>query len=257
MQTYPAEAKLKITYEPTAKWLRVMFGGQIIADSKAVYLMLPGGPPFYYFPKADVRMDLLQQNDHSEETPRLGKAIFWDIKSGDKSVSNAAWTYPGVVSKEIDLKDYITFDWNKMDAWFEEAEQVYVHAHDPYKRIDVLQSTRHVVVIVGGEKVAESNRPTLLFETGLPTRYYLPKLDVRMDLLVPTDSVTGCAYKGKANYYSVKMGGKTIRDIAWYYSYPTTEVSKIAGLISFYNERVDKIIVDGAEQPKPRTRWSE
>jgi uncharacterized protein (DUF427 family) len=256
MLTYPIEGGHKITFEPVNKWLRVMFVGQIIADSKRAYLLLPGGPPFYYFPKADVRMDLFQPSDYSEESPLLGKAVYWNIKFGDKLLQNAAWTHPEPASSILDLTGYVAFDWAKMDAWFEEAEQVYIHPHDPYKRIDILQSTRQVVVIVGSEKVAESNRPTLLFETGLPTRYYLPKLDVRMDLLVPSDKVTGCAYKGLANYYSVKIGDKTIPDIAWYYRYPTPEASKISGLICFFNEKVDMLYVDGEEQPKPRTPWS-
>jgi uncharacterized protein (DUF427 family) len=143
-----------------------------------------------------------------------------------------------------------------MDAWFEEAEPVYVHPHDPYKRIDILQSTRHVVVVVGGETVAESRNPVLLFETGLPTRYFLPKLDIWMDLLIPSDKVTGCAYKGKAQYYSLRVGDKIIPDIAWYYTYPTTEASKIPGMICFFDERVDAVYVDDVEQPKLKTLWS-
>ncbi len=143
-----------------------------------------------------------------------------------------------------------------MDAWFEEAEPIYVHPHDPHKRIDILQSTRQVVVIIGGETVAESHNPVLLFETGLPTRYYLPRLDVRMDLLVPSDKVTGCAYKGKAQYYSVKVGNKVIPDIAWYYTYPAAEAFGIAGMICFFNEKVDALYVDDVKQPKPKTPWS-
>jgi len=246
----------QVAFEPTQKWLRVMFAGEIIADSKKVYLMLPGGPPLYLFPIADIRMDLLQSSDLSKESTRFGKEVYWTIKCGEKWAVNAAWTYPELKTPELDFENYLTFDWEKMDAWFEEGEQVYVHAHDPHKRIDVLHSTRHVEVIVGGEKVADSYRPTLLFETGLPTRYYLPKLDVRRDLLLPSDSVTGCAYKGKANYYSVKIGDRLIPDLVWYYRYPSVEAAKIAGLVCFYNEKVDKLIVDGEEQPKPVTPWS-
>jgi uncharacterized protein (DUF427 family) len=123
-------------------------------------------------------------------------------------------------------------------------------------RIDVLQSSRQVRVAVLGETVAESRHPVLLFETGLPTRYYLPKLDVRMDLLLPSDTVTYCAYKGKAQYYSVKVGDRIAKDIAWYYTYPTTETAKVAGRIAFFNERVEALYIDVA-RPKPRTQWSE
>ena len=106
------------------------------------------------------------------------------------------------------------------------------------------------------ETVAESDNPVLLFETGLPTRYYLRKLDVRMDLLVPSETVTNCPYKGEAHYYSVAVGGEDSPDAAWYYSYPTTETSKIAGLICFFNERVNELHLDGRLMPKPRTKWS-
>ena len=257
MQVHPVMEREKILFEPTRKWLRVMLAGKIIADSRKVYLLLPGGPPFYYFPQSDVCMDMLKPTDRTSESTRFGKAVYWDIKIGEELIENAAWTYPQPLAPGIDLSGYVSFDWNKMEAWFEENEQVYVHPHDPHKRIDILNSTRHIEVVVGGQKVAVSDRPTLLFETGLPTRYYLPSLDVRMDLLVPSDTVTGCAYKGKANYYSVKIGDKIFPDIAWYYRYPMMEAAKIAGLLCFYNERVDKLSVDGEEQTKPVTEWSD
>ncbi len=245
-----------IWFEPSPKWVRVMLGGQFIANSKRVYLLHLGGPPSYYFPTEDIRMDLLQPTDHVEHSPDLGDASYWTLRVGERTVENGAWTYPKPVSRTFDLGGYVAFVWEKMDAWFEEAEPVYVHPHDPYKRIDILQSTRHVVVIINGETVADSRRPVLLFETGWPTRYYLPELDVRMDLLIPSDMVTGCAYKGKAQYYSVRVGDKITPDIAWYYTYPTVEASKIAGMVCFFNERVEVLYVDGAEQPKPKTPWS-
>lgn len=229
-----------------------MFGGQFVADSKSVYLLFPGGPPYYYFPREDVRMDLLEASNHTEHSPDLGDASYWTVKVGEKTAARAAWSYSKPISDTFNLSDYVAFVWDKMDAWFEEAEPVYVHPHDPHKRIDILPSTRHVVVIVGGETVAESHNPILLFETGLPTRYYLPRLDVRMDLLVPSDKVTGCAYKGKAQYYSVEVADKVFPDIAWYYTYPAAEAARIAGMLCFFNERVDALYVDGLEQPKPK-----
>jgi uncharacterized protein (DUF427 family) len=111
-------------------------------------------------------------------------------------------------------------------------------------------------VIVGGEVVADSHRPRLLFETGLPTRYYLPKIDVRMDLLEPTDTVTRCPYKGKAQYWSVRVGDKVFRDMVWSYSPSMPECPRIDDLVCFFNERVEAIVVDGERQPVPRTRWS-
>ena len=241
----------EIGFEPSPKWVRVMLGGKFIADSKRVRLLLPGGRPHYCFPKEDVRMDLLEPTGDDEQTP-LGKASFWTVRVGDRVAAKGAWTYNQPVAGTLDLSAYITFDWNKMDAWFEEAEEVYGHPHDPHKRIDILESTRHVEVVVFGETIADTHKPILLFETGLLTRYYVPKVDVRFDLLEHSDKTTICAYKGRANYYSVKVGDRLAQNIAWYYRYPTTEASKIAGRIAFYNERVDALYMDGQKQERAR-----
>jgi len=138
-----------------------------------------------------------------------------------------------------------------MDAWYEEEDEVFVHARDPHKRVDVLQSSRHVVVSVGGTVLADSRRPCLLFETGLPTRYYIPPDDVRMDLLRPSEKHTQCPYKGTASYLS----SETEEDIAWFYPEPIPEQPRIAGLIAFFNERVD-VEVDGEPEERPETQWS-
>jgi uncharacterized protein (DUF427 family) len=144
-----------------------------------------------------------------------------------------------------------------MDAWFEEDDQIYRHARDPYKRIDVVNSSRHVQVIVGGEIVADTRRPRLLFETGLPIRYYIPKEDVRMEWLIPSDTKTQCPYKGIASYYSVKVGENVHKDLVWYYPFPIPECPKIENLVCFYNERVDALIVNGEQEEKVPTPWSQ
>lgn len=245
-----------ISFEPTPKWVRVLFGSKFIADSKRARLLSAGGPPYYYFPREDIRLDLLEPTVHQEETTLLGKASFWTVRDGDRVAENAAWTYLEPASESIDLSRYITFDWDEMDAWFEEDEEVYIHPHDPHKRIDILESTRHVKVVVLGEKVADTHRPILLFETGLPVRYYCPGLDVRRELLVASDKITGCAYKGRVQYCSVKVGNQIAQDIAWYYQYPGIEATKIRGRIAFFNERLDVLCVDGEKQDKPETIWS-
>ncbi len=142
-----------------------------------------------------------------------------------------------------------------MDAWFEEDEEVFVHARDPYTRVDALPSSRHIEVKIDGVTVADSTKPTLLFETGLPTRYYLPLTEVRMDLLRDSGTTTQCPYKGEANYYSVELDGELVEDIVWYYKYPVEESSRIAGMVSFYNEKVD-IYVDGEPEGRPKTMFS-
>jgi uncharacterized protein (DUF427 family) len=142
-----------------------------------------------------------------------------------------------------------------MDAWYEEEEQVFVHPRDPYHRVDVLESSRHVRVKVAGEVVAETERPMVLFETGLPPRYYMPPEDVHEKVLVASEKTTQCPYKGTASYYSVEAGGERVEDLVWYYPEPIPEAAKIEGLLCFFNERVD-LEVDGEQQERPRTQWS-
>jgi uncharacterized protein (DUF427 family) len=156
-----------------------------------------------------------------------------------------------------DLKGLVAIYWSEMDHWYEEDEEILIHARDPYKRIDTVASKRHVEVKLGGEVVADSKRATFLFETGMPTRYYIPKEDVRADMLSESELRTGCPYKGNANYYSVNAGGKTFENIVWYYPDPIAEIPKIKDLLCFFNEKVDAIHVDGVEIPKQRSPWSE
>jgi uncharacterized protein (DUF427 family) len=142
-----------------------------------------------------------------------------------------------------------------MDAWYEEDEQIFVHPRDPYHRVDILESSRHVKVRVNGEVVAETQRPKILFETGLPPRYYIPPEDVSTDALVKSEKTTRCPYKGIASYWSVEAGGERMENLIWHYSEPIPEASKIKGHLCFFNEKVD-IEVDGEKQEKPRTQWS-
>jgi len=249
-----SEIRERVHIEDGAKRVRTYFGGKVIADSRRIKLVweIPYYPA-YYFPRQDVNADLLTPNGRTEHSPSRGDAHIFTIKAGNREAENGAWHYPNSPVEE--LHDLIRFDWNAMDGWFEEDEEVFVHPHDPYTRIDILHSSRHVEVQVNGVKVADTHKPTLLFETRLPTRYYIPKLDVRMDLLTPTDTVTGCAYKGFAQYWSVKAGGEMFKDLAWSYKTPLPENVKIAGLIAFYNEKAD-FIVDGERQTRPRTKFS-
>ena len=219
-----------IDIEPSPKWVRSMLGGETVVDTKRSVLMRERGhTPVYYFPQADVRMDLMTPTDHSSHCPRKGDASYWSLTADGRTVEKAAWAYPEPfasdpkLSDAPDLRGYAAFYWDALDAWYEEDEEVFVHARDPHKRIDVLPSSRHVQVVVGGETVADTRRPVLLFEPGLPNRYYIPKLDVRMDLLVPTEKLTRCPYKGAANYHSVAVGDNLSPDIAWHYRHPTPE----------------------------------
>lgn len=241
--------------EPSPRRVRVMFGGETIADSTNVLLVWePRRLATYWFPVADVKTEFLHAAAERNGDGGAGIAR-WDVRVGDRRADNAAWGYPEPDADRAPLKDHVAFFWNQMDAWFEEDDEVFVHPRDPYHRVDVVQSSRHVVVEVDGTVVADTTRPRLLFETGLPTRYYIPKLDVRMDLLERTDSSTQCPYKGTAIYWSVRAGGTVHDDLVWSYPAPIPESQRIENLLSFYNEKVD-LIVDGERLPRPTTRWS-
>ncbi len=245
-----------VEVEPSPRWVRVAFNGATIADSKRTRLLREtGARPIYYFPREDVRMDLLERSDQRTHCPYKGDASYWSVRVGDRVAEDAAWSYEDPFPEREDIKGYVAFYWNKMDAWYEEAEQIYAHARDPYHRVDVLESTRHVRVVIDGQTVAETRRPRLLFETTHPTRYYIPPEDVRLDLLTPTDTHTRCPYKGEASYWTAKIGDAEWRDIVWSYPDPIAECPRIKGYLSFFNEKVD-IYVDGELQERPITAWS-
>jgi uncharacterized protein (DUF427 family) len=241
--------RLELLISP--KRVRVVFAGEVLADSRAVRLLRESGrPPVYYFPREDVRRGLLVSTGHVTRCPHKGKASYWTIKAGGRLCENAVWSFTEPGPEAPDLSGCLGFEWDRMDAWFEEDEEVFVHPRDPYTRIDALHSSRHVRVVIDGEVVAESRRPVLLFETGLRTRYYLPKMDVDQGLLLPSERRTYCPYKGEAGYYSLQIGDVVHADIAWYYAYPTLESAPIAGMIAFYDERVEAFYVDGELLPK-------
>lgn len=246
----PSRGRIRI--ESGAKRVRTYLGGEIVADTTHPVLVweVPYYPA-YYVPVNDVRTDLLVPDGGVRRSPSRGEGRTFTVKAGGKEAAGAALRYADSPIEE--LRDLIRFDWDAMDAWFEEDEEVFTHPRNPYTRIDILPSSRHVRVEVDGVIVAESTSPRLLFETGLPVRYYLPKPHVRMNLLVPTATVTRCPYKGRAEYWSVRAGEKVYADLAWSYRTPLPESLRIAGLIAFYNEKVD-LYVDGVGQERASTR---
>ncbi|WP_020573762.1 DUF427 domain-containing protein [Actinopolymorpha alba] len=239
----------RIRIEPGAKRIRTYLGGVAVADSTHPVLVWESPYyPTYYLPVQDVRMDLIEPDGNVVHSPSRGDGHTYTVKAGGKEAAGAALRYESPAVEE--LRDLVRFDWAAMDAWFEEDEEVFVHARNPYTRVDILASSRHVRVEVDGVTVADSSSPTLLFETGAPVRYYLPKSHVRMDLLTPTTTETRCPYKGQAEYWSVRVGDEIHDDLAWSYPTPFAESQKITGLISFYNEKVD-IYVDGVREERP------
>lgn len=237
----------RIDFVPSPKRLRVEFGGETIADSTdARMLRETRHHVAYYFPQSDVRMDLLAATDHSTHCPHKGDASYWTVAVDGKTAENAAWSYREPFPHLSAIKDYIAFYWHKMDHWYEEAEEIFVHPRDPNVRIDILRSDRHVKAVVRGHTVAETRRPLILFETGLPPRYYFPPDDVKTEMLSRTAGATSCPYKGDAIYWMVVHDEGYVEDAVWAYPDPFGEVARIKDHYSFYPDRVDALIVDGS-----------
>jgi uncharacterized protein (DUF427 family) len=254
----PKPTVIELRLEPIAKRVRAFAAGEAIADSCRVMMMFETARlPVYYFPLEDVRTDLLVTSSNVVVSDLKGTASYYSIVVDGRIVEDAAWRYVNPPAGCADLTGFIAFHWRRMDAWFEEDDEVFVHARDPYHRIDVLNSSREVRVVVGGQVVAVTRRARFLFETGLPVRYYIPKEDVRTDLLRPSQTKTACAYKGSTSrYWQASIADGSMRDIAWSYEDPAREVAPIAGMVAYFNERVDAIYVDGREVPKVWTVWS-
>ncbi|MFC9660993.1 DUF427 domain-containing protein [Nocardia sp. NPDC127606] len=239
----------RVKVETGQKRVRVYLRGKLVADTLRPLLVweIPYYPT-YYVPLTDVRADL-DPNGITEHSPSRGDATGYDVMVEGLRADGAALRY--LDSPLSELKDAVRLDIAAFD-WFEEDEQVFVHPRDPYSRVDILGSSRHVRVEIDGVTVADSHSPRILFETGLPARYYLPLTDVRMDLLTASDTHTSCPYKGTADYWNVRVGDTEHADIVWIYRTPLPESQKVAGLACFYNEKVD-IYLDGVRQDRPHT----
>ncbi|REE97913.1 DUF427 domain-containing protein [Thermomonospora umbrina] len=240
-----------VRIEPSGKRVRVYLGGEAVADTTRPTLVWEGPyAPVYYFPVDDVRLDVLTPDEETKRSASRGDATLYTVRVNGVVAPGAALRYEQSPIEE--LRDLVRFEWDAMEAWFEEDEEVFSHPRDPYHRVDVLASSRHIRVEVGGVTVAESSAPRLLFETGFPVRYYLPKTHVRMDLLERTNTSTHCPYKGVAEYWSVRAEDEVHEDVVWSYRHPLVESQQVAGYVSFYNEKVD-IWVDGVKEERPTT----
>ncbi|MGN6794815.1 MAG: DUF427 domain-containing protein [Streptosporangiaceae bacterium] len=244
--------------ERSQKRVRAYLGGDLVADTRAPLLVWEHDKyPAYYIPAEDVTADLIPAGQ-TERMPRLGEAELLHVKTPTATAEEAARRFPD--APVAALRDAIRLEWAAMSEWLEEDEPVYVHPRDPYKRVDILASSRRVRVELDGVTVADSSQPRVLFETGLPPRFYLPLTDLRMDLLRSSDASTRCPYKGTAAYWSIDTSGaapagRVHKDVVWVYRSPLPESQKIAGLACFYNERVD-LFVDGEAIPRPKTPFS-
>jgi uncharacterized protein (DUF427 family) len=244
------KAEKTVRVERGPKRVRAYLDGEIVADTYAPLLVweFPYYPT-YYIPTADITAELIPSGE-TEHKPGLGEADVLHVKTSAGTADNAARRYG--TSPVTELRDAIRLDWASMTEWLEEDEPVYTHPRDPYKRVDILASSRRVRVEIDGVTVAESDQPRLLFETGLPVRYYLPLSAVRMGLLRPSDTSTHCPYKGNAAYWSVDTGTRVHKDVVWIYRTPLPESQKIAGFACFYNERVD-LYLDDEKLARPKS----
>lgn len=243
------------------KRVRAYVGATVVVDSRAPLLfwdeLFP--VPTYAFAQQDVRMDLLRPAATGSAEPPFffgpkGPVSQWyDLRVGDRLIPRAAWT-----RDDPALRDLVVLTWQPglLDRWLEEEEEVRGHPRDPYKRVEAIASRRQVTVAVDGVELARSDRPVLLFETGLPTRYYLPRADVDFGVLTASDNYSLCPYKGETREYWSTIGPPVVPNIGWSYWAPLPAVQKVTGMVAFYNELVD-LTVDGEVQQRPVTPFSE
>jgi uncharacterized protein (DUF427 family) len=229
-----------VFWDPAPQRIRGVFARETIVDSaNAKLLHETKHLPVYYFPEADVRTDLLEPSAKTSHCPHKGDARYWSLRVGERTAPDAVWAYPQPLEPASFLAGHVAFYWHALDEWFAEEEQLFGHPRDPYSRIDVYRTSRRVRVLLDGEVLADSVRAKILFETGLPPRYYFPPEDVRLDALEPSTTKTRCAYKGSASYWHVRAGGELHDDLAWTYSDPQHDAEPVRDLIAFYNERTD------------------
>jgi uncharacterized protein (DUF427 family) len=254
MNGYPAMITEVNHVEPVPRRIRAFLAGQVVLDTaRALYVWEWPYYPQYYIPAADVCPGVLVPEGHTQQTSR-GKVELHGLRAGDTHRPRAAKLLAG--SPIEGLSGTVRFEWAALDAWFEEDEQVFVHPRNPYVRVDALRSARPVRVELEGVVLAESSSPVMVFETGLPTRYYINRTEVSFGHLIPTGTVTECPYKGRTSgYWSARVGGTVHPDIAWTYDFPARQLLPIAGLIAFYNEKTD-IFLGGQKLERPQTHFS-
>jgi uncharacterized protein (DUF427 family) len=239
-------------WDPVPQRIRAFFAGACVFDTlNAKLLHETKHLPVYYVPDEDVDGDLLEPSEKTSHCPHKGDARYWSIRAGGRVAQDAAWAYPTPIAPASFLAGHKGFYWNELDEWMAEDEHLHGHPRDPYSRIDVYPTSRRVRVLLDGEVLADSIRAKALFETALPTRFYIPPEDVRIDLLEPSSTVTRCAYKGLASHFHARGH----EDVAWTYPEPQHDAEPVRGLIAFYNERVD-IEVEGEVDVRPDTQWS-
>ncbi|MGI8485967.1 MAG: DUF427 domain-containing protein [Thermomicrobiales bacterium] len=235
--------------EDVQKRIRGMIAGETIVDTRRGEMLHETGEFIqWYVPLDDVRTDLLEPGDHRTNDLYKGEASHYTLRVGDRTEVDAAWSYSQPPAEMRQLSGLVAFPFDRLDAWFEEDEQIIGHPRDPYHRFDCRRTSEHVEVRVGGEIVAETRRAVKLFETSIAPRYYIPFDDVKPECLTPSATRGICPYKGKEAYYTVHAGDTTISDGAWIISEPFGEATAVVGHVSFWGEGTE-VYADGQSTP--------
>jgi uncharacterized protein (DUF427 family) len=235
--------------EPLRRRMSVELGGSVVARSEdALILFAPARYPVAYFPTADIAAGALQPTERKTTHQDLGETRWFDVVGRDGRIAQrAAWQHVDPPAQAAALRETVAFGWRAMDAFYEEDERILGHAADPYHRIDIRRSSRHLVVLNGDQAVADTRAPLVMYESGFAPRWYVPRVDVFPETLTSIEGQTFCPYKGLASYYDVGDA----RQAAWSYRSPFKEVERIADLMSFYPERLS-ITIDGEKlEPVP------
>jgi uncharacterized protein (DUF427 family) len=250
-QDYPQMAAVRGRVEPAPRRVRGFANGHLLFDTTAArYVWEVPYYPQYYIPLADVKFELLTDENHAQRVQFGPSKLFSITGSSDEKPAVRIFDADG----DGPVAGLVRFEWASVQ-WFEEDEQIVGHPRNPYSRVDALRSHRHVRVELEGTVLADTQSPVLLFETGLPTRYYIDRTDVSFEHLNASDTQTLCPYKGTTSgYWSVQLGDDVHPDLAWTYEYPLPAVTAIAGLLAFYNEKLD-IVVDGVPLARPNTHF--
>jgi len=233
----PVELPERLLFaEPLRRRMRVRFGDTWIADSEDVVLLHePGRYPVAYFPLSDVVADVLSPEERTTKHKDLGDTAWFTVTACEVAMARAAWQHIGLPDHASDLKGRVAFAWRAMDAFYEEDERIVGHAADAYHRIDIRQTSRHLLVRSDDQVVADSSRPLVLYESGFAPRWYVPREDVDESALTPVEGQTFCPYKGLCSYYEI--GGT--RGAAWSYEDAWSEVRRISGMVSFEPDKVE------------------
>jgi uncharacterized protein (DUF427 family) len=253
MQDLMNGAHGQLRHEPIERRVRAENAGRTVVDTTRALLVWEPRRicPSYAVPAEDIDAELLPAPASDDEVDGLlHPGIPFRVHTAEgQSLSVGDLAGAGFRFGDADLDGYVELDFAAFDAWYEEAERIRSHPRDPFHRVDVLRTDRPLRIEIDGEVVAETSRARLLFETRLPTRFYVPREDV-LATLEPSDQRSYCPYKGQASYWSVEVGDRRYQDVAWSYEDPLPDLPTVTGLIAFWNERVD-IVFDGERHSRP------